>query len=355
MFSLKEKIEMTKWYYSGNSTREVSAMFGAIYPHRPIPHYSTISRMISKFERTGTLLNNCSCINSAQDVRNQDNENENNVLASVVENPTVSLRQVADNINVHYTTVRKILKKHNYKSYKFQCHQELLQQDMEKRAEFCFTLMEKINDDSEFLKNVCFTDECTFTIHNEPNRQNCRMWANENPRLNLMTRSQYPQKINVWAGILGHHIIGPFFLNGNLNGERFLQLLEADITPAIADVAAENQEIWFQMDGCPAHNCRDVKEFLSDRFNGRVIGRGYEISWPARSPDLSPNDFFLWGHLKSCVYSGKMFDNLDQLQNSIQNHCNRISPKQLANVRREFYNRLGHCLVNNGNLFEHLL
>jgi hypothetical protein len=25
--------------------------------------------------------------------------------------------------------------------------------------------------------------------------------------------------------------------------------------------------------------------------------------WPPRSPDLSPPDFFLWGHLKDTVYS----------------------------------------------------
>ncbi|KAJ8893412.1 hypothetical protein PR048_006003 [Dryococelus australis] len=32
------------------------------------------------------------------------------------------------------------------------------------------------------------------------------------------------------------------------------------------------------------------------------IGRGGPISWPARSPDLTPLDYFLWGHIKDVIY-----------------------------------------------------
>ena len=33
------------------------------------------------------------------------------------------------------------------------------------------------------------------------------------------------------------------------------------------------------------------------------MGRAGPIPWPARSPDLSPLDFWLWGYLKNKVYS----------------------------------------------------
>lgn len=215
--------------------------------------------------------------------------------------------------------------------------------------------MERANEDREFLKNIVFTDECTFTLNNEPNRQNCRIWDTKNPHAFLETRTQYPQKLNVWVGILGAHIIGPFFIDGNLTSVRFLEMLENDITPAINEIARENHEIWYQMDGCPVHNSREVKEFLNNSFNGKIIGRGYEIAWPARSPDLSPNDFFLWGDIKSKIYDVRRFENLNQLRDAITYHLARITPFQLANVRREFYDRLGYCLAAEGGLFEHLL
>jgi hypothetical protein len=33
------------------------------------------------------------------------------------------------------------------------------------------------------------------------------------------------------------------------------------------------------------------------------MGRGGPIPWPARSPDLTPLDFWLWGYLKGIVYA----------------------------------------------------
>ncbi|EZA53536.1 hypothetical protein X777_07004, partial [Ooceraea biroi] len=45
-----------------------------------------------------------------------------------------------------------------------------------------------------------------------------------------------------------------------------------------------------------------ARNILNEPFPDRWIGRGGRISWPARSPDLTPLDFFLWGHLKNEVY-----------------------------------------------------
>jgi hypothetical protein len=40
----------------------------------------------------------------------------------------------------------------------------------------------------------------------------------------------------------------------------------------------------------------------------RWIGRGGSITWPPRSPDLTPLDFFLWGYAKNIVYQVKIND-----------------------------------------------
>uniref|UniRef100_A0A6P7GZL0 Uncharacterized protein LOC114348932 n=1 Tax=Diabrotica virgifera virgifera TaxID=50390 RepID=A0A6P7GZL0_DIAVI len=132
-------------------------------------------------------------------------------------------------------------------------------------------------------------------------------------------------------------------------------LLEEDILPALAEVVREDHEVWFQMDGCPAHNSQTVKEFLNNCFNDCIIGPNCQIKRPPRSGDLAPNDFFLWGHLKTRIYSEKKLNSLEELKNSIREECRKTSPRILANVRREFYNRLGYCLVQNGGIFEHLL
>lgn len=108
-----------------------------------------------------------------------------------------------------------------------------------------------------------------------------RYWCQQNSHEYRVEHTQRPLKFNVWGGILGSRNIGPFFIEGNLNGEKCLNLLQDSIVPAMVD-AAEDQnidfdDVYFQQDGAPAHFARDVRDFLDDTFPDRWIGRGGPI------------------------------------------------------------------------------
>ena len=90
--------------------------------------------------------------------------------------------------------------------------QEIFPDDYFRRMEFCEDILNKSNENPLFLNNILFTDESTFHLHGHHNSQIVRYWSRENLRLNIPTRTQYPQKLNVWAGILGDSVIGPFFI-----------------------------------------------------------------------------------------------------------------------------------------------
>ncbi|KAJ8933180.1 hypothetical protein NQ318_006474 [Aromia moschata] len=47
---------------------------------------------------------------------------------------------------------------------------------------------------------------------------------------------------------------------------------------------------------------RTVRRYLDETFLV-WIGRGSTVPWPARSPDLTPLDFFVWGFYKTLVES----------------------------------------------------
>ena len=47
--------------------------------------------------------------------------------------------------------------------------------------------------------------------------------------------------------------------------------------------------------GLQAHFAWIVRDWLNDHFPQRWLGRAGPIEWPARSPDLTPCDFFLVG------------------------------------------------------------
>ncbi|KAJ8962089.1 hypothetical protein NQ318_018041 [Aromia moschata] len=42
----------------------------------------------------------------------------------------------------------------------------------------------------------------------------------------LEVNTQYPEKVNVWAGILNSQIIGPYLFDDTLTGARYLDFLQ---------------------------------------------------------------------------------------------------------------------------------
>lgn len=350
LLSLEQRITLIKTYYSGQSVKEIKDAFVAIYEYRELPAESTFRRVVDKFNRTGSVRL------KSDDPIPEINVNEDRteiVLAAVAADPKTSLSKIEADTGVPKTTAFRILHSQKFKAYKLQRHQELLNADLEKRIEFCQILVDRMNTNRNFSLNLCFTDECSFTLHNEPNTQNTRLWATENPHQFVATRTQYPQKVNVWTGICRGSIIGPFFIEGNLTGATYLELLQNNIVPALEQLNLNIPDIIFQHDGCPSHSTRLVREFLNETFT-EWIGRGGTVGWPPRSPDLAPCDFFLWGHVKNNIYKTKPQD-INELKQRIRDECGRINIRMLANVRQEFYDRLHYCLAENGNIFEHLL
>ena len=109
----------------------------------------------------------------------------------------------------------------------------------------------------------------------------------------------------------------------------------------------------FQQDGAPAHYANVVRNALNERLTNRWIGRRGTIEWPARSPDLTPLDFFLWGYLKNKVYS-KKFHSLDELKSAIKHEIDELksNTELLKRVCASVTARVRECVEVDGGHFE---
>lgn len=351
MYSKAEKIWWVKRHYGGSSYREVCEEFEQCFPDRPKPSHTTVMRTVSRFEDTGNVVYPRTGSHPIREVPASDYA----VVAAVEANPYASCRSIAAEVGRSHSQVHRRLRKYGYKSYKTHTAQELRDGDAERRYTYAMSVADKLEDNPNFLKNVLFTDEKTFSLHHAPNRQNQRQWAQKNPRSVYSSQSQYPHKINVWAGILNQNILGPILIDGSLNGGKYLDLLQGAISDHLLALGSED-ELWYQHDGCPAHNDVLAIEWLHNTFSGNVIGTHEALAWPARSPDLSPNDFWLWGHITTKIYDRmEPFSNVDDLWTAVQTCCNTVTHGQLANVQREIAERVTHCILSEGKLFEHLL
>ncbi|KAJ8933896.1 hypothetical protein NQ318_001689 [Aromia moschata] len=120
--------------------------------------------------------------------------------------------------------------------------------------EFYLWLQGMYLENPDFLQNILYTDEATFTTNGIVSSQNIRMW-------------------------------------------RF--------TDALGELPLDYRyNLHLQLDGAPIHNAVIVRNWLNENFPNYWIGRSSPlIRWPPRSPDITPLDFFLWGRIKNKVYA----------------------------------------------------
>lgn len=342
-----EKIDMLLIYGEcRKNSREARALYATRYPERRIP-YHTYFRKVEQQMRRNPIRN--------EQNRMVINENmEINIIGYVYLNPTASVREIAFEVDISRESVRQILKKHNYRSYKYNLHQHLYDGDAVRRLEYCTWLTNKYNEDNNFIKNILFTDESRFCNNAMFNRQNVRYWSQNNRRIVRPGRFQERFGVNIWAGVLGNRIFGPILFQGTLTGARYLNFLRHHIQNELDDLPLLlYRNIYFQQDGAPPHNTREVSQYLLQTFGDNVISTHGPVRWPARSPDLTPLDFFLWGYIKSLVYITPVMT-LQELEHRILRAFETITPEMLERVAENNLRRARECRAQNGGHFEQM-
>ncbi|XP_029673048.1 uncharacterized protein LOC115241426 [Formica exsecta] len=180
-------------------------------------------------------------------------------------------------------------------------------------------------------------------------------WFIENPKWLQQVVHQRPWNVNVWCGILGDQIIGPFFIDGILNGEKYANFLTEELPHLLEGIPlAQRIEMWYQHDGCPAHNARVARGILDEKFPRRWIGRGANVVWPPHSPNLTPLVFLLWGLLKDIIYE-HVPTTPEDMRMRIRTACSNISQETIRRTRESFIGRIQKCIEVDGHHFEHLL
>ena len=131
-----------------------------------------------------------------------------------------------------------------------------------------------------------------------------------------------------------------------MNGNEYATILKSHLILFLRQYHRASST-WFQQYAAPAHVSIEVKSVIKKTFGDRVISRGFPISWPARSPDISPVDFIFWGYVKSKVYT-ETFSNLNQLRAKIDSVINNIDQAILRNVVLSVPNRLRSVVEKQG-------
>ena len=346
MFTLQQRIYLIKCYGIG----EVSYKFAIEMFNRKFPgiHVSVnaLRNLVRKFDKTGDV----------KDVKKTKNKFDENdaatllVLDSVDNNPRLPLRERAEQIGgISKSHIHNILVGNKFCAFKPTFLHKLQEGDDLFRLEFSLLMGERIMENRNFHHNIIFSDESTFTTNGIISSQNCRYWAKDNPHFKITTNSQKFKKVNVWCAITFNKIIGPFFLEGNLNGNYYLEILSEYFWPHLDEENLDlRRNMIFQQDGCPAHSTLLVRNWLNEHFPDKWMGRHGPIHWPARSPDITAMDYFLWGYLKQRVYAIDLQDDIEILKNRIIEAIATVTLDIISNVYGEFRERMEKCVSVGG-------
>lgn len=343
-YSIKERIEIVQIYYKYScSTRTTLRKLRVNYGPHNRPTEKTIRSIIQKFEDTGSVCDIPKPMNlkTAQSVDNVAMVNE-----SANGYPNLSIRRRSQQLDLSPTSVWRILKEDlALKPYKIQLTQFLKPTDHSERRTFVDWVLKKKAADPYFCQKIIFSDEAIFHLNGFVNKQNCRIWASDNPR-EIKEQITHPQRVVVWCGLSSEGVIGPYFFEDGegkactVNGERYRKMLTDFLSPQLDNINVEN--LWFQQDGSTCHTAKATISLLKTKFPGRIISKYGDINWPPRSCDMTPLDFFLWGYVKSKVYRSNP-QNIQHLKDNIEEVINEIGPDLCVKVINSFEKRLRSC------------
>ena len=343
----EQKVMITAWFLSENSYALAARKFHAFFGRNVSPPSERqTKRYAENLRNTGSIF----LQRQGPQVTATGDHNTGIVTTLFNENPHMSTREASKELHVSQPSVVRILKASNYHPYKLRIVQELSEEDRSHRKVFAETELQLSQDDSESFNFFFSSDEANFYLNGAVNRHNFRYWSDNHPKWFREQPLNSP-KLSVWGAIWKGGVVGPFFFEGNVNGVNYLQMLQDYLLPYLQ---AKNivHKVRFQQDGAPPHWSREVRSFLDRTFPEGWIGRGSNsVPWPARSPDLSPCDFFLWGTIKDKVYKTKP-RSLQELKEKIAHAFAEIDSDMVQKTLQNYAKRLEECVTINGDHVE---
>jgi len=344
---------MVELFFQTGSATSARRRFMREGNRRQGPAVGMITRLVRRFRAEGRVLGrgreqgpSGSTLGAADRIR-----------TAITRSPRLSVRKLARRTGVPQTSVHRILRKWlGLHPYKLQRVHGLRRGDKAARVRLCTWLLPKLRS-PRFKKLFFMSDEAHFYLNGSVIKQNCRVWGVEPPR-EAVPHDHYAPHITAWCAVSCEMVIGPYFFweggrTVTVTATRYRALLEQFFLPELERRGVPLNKVWLQQDGASAHTTQGVLFYLVETFGVRVVSKGGPVAWPARSPDLTYPDFFLWGWLKTEVYR-QLPRSLAQLKQRLRRAARKISPGTLRSMSDALLARCRLCLRERGGSIEHL-
>ncbi|CAF4233993.1 unnamed protein product [Rotaria sp. Silwood2] len=306
------KVSIVRLFSKFDNAHEVHRQWQYHFDTSP-PDTHTVLSTNRKFDETGTVED---LPRSGRPVSILSEEKLEEIEEMVNDNPRLSIREGAARAGISKSSYQIAMTQLNFRPYHPTLIVDLNEDDFDRRSEFCEIWLDKVENDPGLIDRIFWSDEAKF-------------------------------RITVWCGMSSNGLVGPYVFDDTVTGSLYKEMLVEYVWPKL-----KRKKFYFQHDGAGAHYAIAVREWLDEIFSDHWIGRRGPFDWPARSPDLTPCDFFLWGYLKDIVFK-KPPATLMELQQSIEEACEQVTEEMCRKACRSVMQRLRDCLHREGHFLSY--
>lgn len=277
-------------------------------------------------------------------------ENINKINEIVRKDRRLSIRMIAEMVNIDKETARQIL--HDNLNMRKVCAKmvpRLLSPDQkENRKRICTDILKEIENNPNFLERVITCDETwIFQYDPETKKQSMHWKTPGSPRIKKarQSKSKFKAMLIVFfdrKGVILEHWV-PEGQTVNQNYYKFvLETLRERIRK-------KRPEFWkngfiLHQDNAPAHSALSVKQFLAQK-NITLLEH------PPYSPDLAPCDFYLFPKVKS-VLKGTRFESVAEVKRKTAELLKALTENDLQHCFQQWEIRMQRCVGAQGEYIE---
>ena len=160
--------------YPEAARRRFKEEFGKDAPPR-----TTIVGWMKRFKETFSLTPSAPV--GDHSARRLSQEKREEIVRTIQEDPTISQRKLSAACEISLSTVNKVLREEGIRPWKFTKVQEIWPDDNARRLEFANLIINRHEQDSNFIGNIVFSDEASFHLNGSVNMHNAFIYAEENP------------------------------------------------------------------------------------------------------------------------------------------------------------------------------
>ncbi len=92
----------------------------------------------------------------------------------------------------------------------------------------------------------------------------------------FLTKNLHPKKITVWVTLSAQGLIGPIFIEKNVDGTVYRKILKKRPFPQLAAMK-KFSKFWVQQDGTKAHTADLTLDLVETHFMKRVISNYFPL------------------------------------------------------------------------------